>query len=426
MVLMLLVGAWRVRDEEIPRVAALTAAFFVVSQIHVPFPGESAHLLLNGLVGVILGWRAGLAIPIGLFLQMALFTHGGWTTLGVNSCVMGLPALLAWLLFAGLRRLPWIRSPWFRGTLVAASVVLFALSAVYAIALLATNPFNQKELNTEWANRVTFHAGTLAAALALAALAAWLEWRLAQSPEFPLGLLVGEIAVLATVLLNSVTLLFGAPAEARTPALLLCVIYLPLAVVEGTILGFLVGFLVRVKPEMLGWENAGSAKQEKHAPAGIAMCLAIVGLTLVAPSSAYAHRLKSAFTVTGPNTVQVESWFDTGGSPKSADVQVLRPGGQLLVEGKADANGIFVFRFEETETLKVIVSAGDGHRGELEIPASALQASPTTTPGESPPAHPQPLVDRESPIPFKDMLLGVTFILALAAFVLAVRNARRR
>ena len=103
---------------------------------------------------------AGLAIPIGLFLQMALFQHGGWTTLGVNSCVMGVPALLAWLLFIGLRRLPWIRRAWFRGTLVAASVILFSLSAAYALALLATNPLDQEALNTEWANRVTFHPGT--------------------------------------------------------------------------------------------------------------------------------------------------------------------------------------------------------------------------------------------------------------------------
>jgi cobalt/nickel transport system permease protein len=192
MALMMLLGAWRIRDEEIPRVAVLTAAFFVASQIHVPLPGSTAHLLLNGLVGVVLGRRAGLAIPIGLFLQMALFQHGGWTTLGVNSCVMGIPALLAWLVFTGLRRLPWIRRPWFRGALVAASVVLFALSAVYAVALLATNPLDKEGLDTAWANFVTIHPGSLVAALALAGLAAWVEGRLTNSPEFPLGLIVGD------------------------------------------------------------------------------------------------------------------------------------------------------------------------------------------------------------------------------------------
>src|SRR5438445_3696460 len=86
MAMMLCLGAWRIRDEEIPRVALLTAAFFVASQIHVPLPGSTAHLLLNGLVGVVLGWRAGLAIAIGLFLQMALFQHGCATASGVTGC----------------------------------------------------------------------------------------------------------------------------------------------------------------------------------------------------------------------------------------------------------------------------------------------------------------------------------------------------
>src|SRR6516165_10804893 len=123
-------GARRVRDEEIPRVALLTAAFFVASLLHVRVGPTSVHLLLNGLVGVVLGVRAALAIPVGLFLQAALLGHGGFSTLGVNSCVMVLPALLAWLLFAGLRRLPGVRHSWFRATLVASSVLAWTLSLV--------------------------------------------------------------------------------------------------------------------------------------------------------------------------------------------------------------------------------------------------------------------------------------------------------
>src|SRR5262249_28062609 len=67
--LLALVGAWRLREEEIPRIALLTAAFFVASSIHLRVGLTSVHLLLNGLVGVLLGWRACLAIPIGLLMQ---------------------------------------------------------------------------------------------------------------------------------------------------------------------------------------------------------------------------------------------------------------------------------------------------------------------------------------------------------------------
>jgi cobalt/nickel transport system permease protein len=85
----------------IPRTALLTAVFFVASWVHIPVPPLSVHLLLNGLLGVLLGWYAMPAILVGLVLQAVLFQHGGITTLGVNATLLGLPALLA----AGLFRL---------------------------------------------------------------------------------------------------------------------------------------------------------------------------------------------------------------------------------------------------------------------------------------------------------------------------------
>jgi cobalt/nickel transport system permease protein len=108
-----LVGAWRIQDEEIPQIAILTAALFVASLIHVPVPPTSVHLLLNGLVGVTLGRRAALAIPVGLFLQAALLGHGGLMALGINSCILLMPALLAWQMFALLQRIPLLRPRWF-------------------------------------------------------------------------------------------------------------------------------------------------------------------------------------------------------------------------------------------------------------------------------------------------------------------------
>jgi cobalt/nickel transport system permease protein len=260
--LLALFGAWRIRDEEIPRVALLTAAFFVASQIHVQVPGgPSTHLLLNGLLGVVLGRRALLAVPVGLFLQVALFGHGGFYSLGVNGVVMGLPALLAGTLFAGLRRVPWMDRPWFRGALVAGSILAFGLSLVYAVTLLVTNnPRQLDQADLSWANRVTFHPATLAGAVLLAGAVAWAERRLENAPEFPLGLVVGEVAVLATILLHTVALILGGRQAWYSLALLTFIIHMPLAVVEGAILGFTVGFLARVKPEMLGWTNPERAE----------------------------------------------------------------------------------------------------------------------------------------------------------------------
>lgn len=91
--LLLIPALVRVRDEEVPRIALLTAAFFVSSSIHVRIGPTSVHLILNALVGMILGRRAPLAIAVGLVLQAVLLGHGGYSTLGVNTAVMSLPAL---------------------------------------------------------------------------------------------------------------------------------------------------------------------------------------------------------------------------------------------------------------------------------------------------------------------------------------------
>ncbi|MBV9123048.1 MAG: cobalt transporter CbiM, partial [Planctomycetes bacterium] len=252
--LLALVGAWRVRDEEIPQIALLTAAFFVVSLIHVKAGPTSVHLLFNGLVGVVLGRRACLAIPLGVFLQAALFGHGGFSTLGINSCIMALPALLAWQMFTVLQRLPWVRRPWFRGGLVTVSVLVWEVSLIYMLVLLFSNPWQPvSKMDYSLALRITGHPLTLIVALLLSVLIAWGERRLENAPEFPIGLLVGVTAVLATVLLNCLVLIWGGQEDWPSLVFLVVLPHLFIAVVEGVVLGFTVGFLVKVKPELLGW-----------------------------------------------------------------------------------------------------------------------------------------------------------------------------
>jgi len=89
---------------DVPKASLLAAAFFVASWIHIPVPPASVHLVLNGLLGAILGYFAFPAILIGLFFQAVMFQHGGLTTLGVNAIIMGLPAIAAHYIFR-LRKL---------------------------------------------------------------------------------------------------------------------------------------------------------------------------------------------------------------------------------------------------------------------------------------------------------------------------------
>jgi cobalt/nickel transport system permease protein len=97
-------------SEAVPKAALLTAAFFMASSIHIPIPPASVHLILNGLLGVILGYYAFPAILIGLFFQAIMFGHGGLTTLGVNAAILGIPALFAYYVYQLYPRFqPWLK-----------------------------------------------------------------------------------------------------------------------------------------------------------------------------------------------------------------------------------------------------------------------------------------------------------------------------
>lgn len=111
---LLAVALRRLDYEHLPQAAVLSAAFFVSSLISVPLGPSSVHLLLNGLMGLLLGWTAVPALLVALTLQLVFFGHGGLAALGVNTLNMALPALLCGLVLrprlarAGPRGTFWI------------------------------------------------------------------------------------------------------------------------------------------------------------------------------------------------------------------------------------------------------------------------------------------------------------------------------
>jgi cobalt/nickel transport system permease protein len=180
---LLTLALWRVREEDIPRIGVLTAAFFVGSSIHIKLAvlPTSVHLILNGLVGVVLGRRAPIAAVVGLLLQYLLLAHGGLTTLGLNACVIAIPAVLAGWCYPLLRR-------------------------------LGLTPFAR-------------------------------------------GLLLGGGAAAGAVTLNFLVLLFGGKEDWSTLAKLVLVAHIPVVIVEGLMLGVIVRYLEKVKPDMLTGER---------------------------------------------------------------------------------------------------------------------------------------------------------------------------
>ena len=174
---------------EVPKASLLTAAFFVASSIYIPVPPASVHLILNGLLGVVLGYFAFPAILIGLFFQALVIGHGGLTTLGVNAAMMGIPALLAYHIFQGRN----------------------------SIGKVLPEPMRT--------GLFAFLGGAL-------------------------GLGIAALIFLALVILNIPA---DVDAKAEQAAILaLSIAHVPLMMVEGLFTAMLVLFLQRVKPELLG------------------------------------------------------------------------------------------------------------------------------------------------------------------------------
>jgi len=93
------IGLRKLDYDRIAGAGILSACFFVASLVHVPLGPSSVHLILNGIVGLLLGWGAFPAILAALILQAMFFQFGGITTLGVNVVIMAMPAVICYLMF---------------------------------------------------------------------------------------------------------------------------------------------------------------------------------------------------------------------------------------------------------------------------------------------------------------------------------------
>ena len=131
-------------SDDLPRTALLTSAFFIASTLHIPLGVGSAHLVLNGLMGLLLGIRIFPAVLIGLFLQALLFQFGGLTVLGVNTLNIAASGWLASLVFRPLLKKNADRRKVFI-TGFAASVMSLALACtgLYLMLILTGRDFEK-------------------------------------------------------------------------------------------------------------------------------------------------------------------------------------------------------------------------------------------------------------------------------------------
>jgi hypothetical protein len=144
---------------------------------------------------------------------------------------------------------------------------------------------------------------------------------------------------------------------------------------------------------------------------------------LTGAGSAEGHRLDAAYRVLPGRMVRIETWFDNGQIPKTGQVEVFGDG-ELVVKGRLSSQGLFLFDAPPDAALvRVVIDAGEGHGKELTIAAEQFAADQTpeqrATTAEMPTSQPH-----ESGVPIKDVLIGIALVLAVAAFVLSLRNQR--
>ena len=96
------IGLRRIDYARLTTAAVLASVFFVASLVHVPLGPGSVHLILNGLLGLFLGWAVFPALLVALLLQAILFRFGGIAVLGVNTFDMAFPALVCHYAFRPL------------------------------------------------------------------------------------------------------------------------------------------------------------------------------------------------------------------------------------------------------------------------------------------------------------------------------------
>lgn len=193
-------GLKRVAADDIPKIALLAAAFFVVSVLRVPIGPTAAHLMLSGILGLILGPAIFPAILAGLLLQTLILGFGGITVIGLNLLNMALPGYLVYLLFS---------------------------------------PLLQTELQGDGSRPLLFN-------------------KISQNNRlFLIGFGAGSFALCGSVIMVALSLSLSGQ-EFVPLAKFMVLANLPVVLIEGLVAGFILRFLIQLKPELFSSERNSS------------------------------------------------------------------------------------------------------------------------------------------------------------------------
>lgn len=114
----------------------------------------------------------------------------------------------------------------------------------------------------------------------------------------------------------------------------------------------------------------------RHNTGRPAWCALLFGISISFAQPALAHKL-NMFAYVENNNVFVEGYFSDGIKPKNSDVTVVAADGSVILEGKTDDEGAFVFPAPSVAPIRVVLNAGMGHQTDYTISAADLGAVAT-------------------------------------------------
>jgi len=124
------------------------------------------------------------------------------------------------------------------------------------------------------------------------------------------------------------------------------------------------------------------------------MGLFLLCFLLASARTGWAHKI-ALFAWEQDGRIHAEGRFYGGGMVREGQVRVLAPDGTLLLEGRTDEQGAFVFSPPRPGNLKLVLLSGDGHRSEFDFEAGpALPETPS----------PQPAPQEDASVPSPDVL----------------------
>jgi len=124
--------------------------------------------------------------------------------------------------------------------------------------------------------------------------------------------------------------------------------------------------------------------------AAIAIFIAIMPMVLLIPTRVLAHKVNVFAWVEG-DTVFVEGYYGGKKRAQYSLIEVFNEAGAKLLEGKTNERGEFSFKTPEKTKLRIVLTAGMGHKNDFVVHPSDFEQEPS-----SPPASPSDLQTHEA------------------------------